>query len=100
MVDIKNQIIDLLNKTPTLPVLFVGSGLSRRYLELPDWEGLLKYFAEWLSKPYSYYYNEARNDDSLKEDSLLLPRVADFIEKEFNRLWFENEKFEDQRKKI
>lgn len=99
MGDIKKQIIDLLNETPTLPVLFVGSGLSRRYLNLPDWEGLLKHFAEYLSKPYSYYYNEAKNDDSLKDESLLLPRVADFIEKEFNKVWFENEEFESQREK-
>ncbi len=100
MENIKKQIIDLLKETSTLPVLFVGSGLSRRYLELPDWEGLLMHFAGYLCKPYSYYFNEAKNDDMVKKDDcLLLPRVADYIEKEFTKVWFENEIFEKQREK-
>ena len=92
----KNQIAKLLSKTPTMPILFVGSGLTRRYLDLPNWENLLRQFC--LTKPYEYYHFQATREYS-GSDEMLLPRVADLIESDYNELWFTSPDFEQNREK-
>lgn len=82
-----STIEEMVDAFPTTPFLFVGSGLTRRYYGLPNWEGLLKELANRVSTnplTYSRYQNQAKKD---------LPMIATLIENDFNNLWFAREDF-------
>jgi len=72
------------------PVLFVGSGLSRRYAAAENWEGLLRHFAAMTPRPYDYYRGKANGD---------LPAVATAIAQPFNDIWWDSAIFEVSRDK-
>lgn len=79
---------DVFNKFNTTPFLFVGSGISRRYLDLPDWKGLLKHFAEVICDDefaYDSYESKAR---TMKYKAGIMPKVAELIQRDFDQKWF------------
>ena len=85
------ELISLVKSFSTTPFLFVGSGLSRRYYNLPDWEGLLKIFCNKVSDDsfsYAKYVNKAQTFDL---PAGLLPKVAELIELDFNEKWFSDQ---------
>ena len=54
---------DVVSQFNTTPFIFAGSGITRRYYNLPDWAGLLSIFANRISKdPFAYrsYENQAQ----------------------------------------
>lgn len=96
-----NDIDNILLNFSELPYLFIGSGVSIRYLNLPNWENLLRHFAA-LAKPqtdfaYETYYNQAKGNC---RDDLLLPRVASLIGKDFDQAWLQNSEFNEERKRF
>lgn len=79
---------DVVAKFNTTPFLFAGSGITRRYYGLPDWVGLLSYFAKKVkndSFAYQYYENKVADVEPVEER---LPAIASFIERDFNEVWF------------
>jgi hypothetical protein len=93
----KNAILKRLKKTDHLPMLFVGSGMSIRYLGLDNWKELLRRFARMATdSEYAYeMYEQQAKGLECKEG--LLPKVAELIERDFNQRWFKDERFRESR---
>ena len=91
MADFKKDLTSHINAIGTNPYLFIGSGLSRRYLNMPTWLNLLKDFSEklLLQKDFGYY-------DSKSEGSL--PELASLMASEFHETWWTNPAFSESRK--
>lgn len=71
-----------------LPVLFVGSGLSRRYIGSPNWHDLLARFATLAGRSMPYYLASASED---------LPQVATLIAGDFFEVWFSDDLYKQSR---
>ena len=66
-----------LDDSGTRPILFIGSGLSRRYFNGPSWVELLKSIIELnpnITKPIGYYTQKTGND---------FPQIASTIVNEY-----------------
>ena len=91
----KDKIAKLLAQTNALPVLFIGSGLTRRYLNLPDWKGLLRQYCV-SGRPFEYYNDKAGRECNGAPD-MRLPMAADFIEADFNEKWYIDDSYAESR---
>ncbi|VXC43920.1 SIR2 family protein [Chryseobacterium sp. 8AT] len=82
-----------LQKFNTSPILFLGSGFSRRYLNLPTWENLLIEMSEQLKlqKPFEYYKSNANSQ---------MPEIAKIMGDDFNEIWWNDPFFEESRNKF
>jgi hypothetical protein len=58
------------------PYLFVGAGIPRRYVGLPNWRQLLAHFAEKTDMPMGYY------------ESGTLPQAASKLAAVFHEIWW------------
>lgn len=86
---LKEKLVEHFKAAPSTPFLFVGSGFSRRYLGLEDWEALLRRFSDGL-KDFEYYRSTAGGDLSV---------VASLMAVDFHDLWWSHEKYAESREK-
>ena len=82
----KEKLLNIVSSFNTTPFLFIGSGITRRYCNLPSWDSLLEYFSNLLnpSNEFAYpnYKRQANNDYSL---------LGSIIGDEFDNQWFSNQ---------
>ena len=74
----------------TTPFIFAGSGITRRYYGLPDWRGLLSYFAKKVSNDDFAYRKYENNAKQIADADRIMPQIASLIEKDYNEAWFNN----------
>jgi len=86
--DFQDELLAHLRSFRAAPFLFVGAGLSRRYLGLDGWEALLRRLAGLTGQRYEYYSASADGD---------LPRIASLIAEDLHPLWWSEERFATSR---
>ena len=86
MTNIETELSNHLNQFDTLPYLFIGSGFSQRYINLPTWRNLLIELCQKLEMKHDYnYYNGLHSED--------LPSVAQAMAEEFYPIWWDKPQF-------
>jgi hypothetical protein len=81
-----------LNNSGVAPFLFIGSGVSRRYVNAPTWDSLLEQFVTEFSDCFKYeygYYSSLANKD--------LAVVASNLSAEFHEFWWREDRFKISR---
>lgn len=97
--EIRSKLNSIVNKFDTLPFLFVGAGLSRRYLNAQSWEELLEEYA--ITAKNSEYGYRLYSEELKKYEDLPVgekPKLATLIENDFNRQWLTDDRYEELRK--
>ena len=88
--DLKSATLDVLRATSPSPFLFVGSGFSRRYFNLPQWDELLKIFCK----------SEDEFDGLMAASSQNLPQVATTLAEKYHERWWNDSDFSDKREQF
>jgi len=87
VVDPLRPFVTALKQADSLPFLFVGSGVSRRYLGYADWNGLLEWAASMTDKPLQYYLGQSQD----------YPKCATAIANAFYDRWWNDSKYAQSR---
>ena len=90
----KKSIKDIITSLNKQPVLFIGSGFSKRYLGSENWEELLKKFISDISDDefkYEMYASKVSEEDYYGKQAA----IAKLLEIDYNKAVFENSKFDD-----
>lgn len=84
--DIINAVGSVIESANRYPFLFVGSGLSKRYLGTPSWEPLLRELSEKTIGPQEYMRlsARARTAERRGETDSALPYLAQLMEDPIN----------------
>lgn len=85
--NIEDDLNNLFSHRASGPFLFLGSGFSRRYMNLEDWEGLLSLFCV-TGKSYQYFKSSANGE---------IPTSAKLIAEDFHDYWWTSDTFKESR---
>ncbi|MDY3059622.1 MAG: SIR2 family protein [Fusobacterium sp.] len=96
---IEKVINDIIKKVNRQPFLFIGSGFSKRYLGIENWEELLRKIATNFSEN-EFKYDSYANEISEKDYYGKQPKIASLIERDYNKAILEEEKFRNFREKF
>nr|WP_319999943.1 SIR2 family protein [uncultured Draconibacterium sp.] len=90
MKEFKEDLIKHFQKFNTAPFLFIGSGFSRRYINLETWGELLTKIIEEINgtKPYEYYQSKTKSDNA---------KIASLIANELHERWWTSGNFRKSR---
>ncbi len=78
----KKSLNDHFKKFSASPFLFVGSGMSRRYLGVENWEELLKRFCKLIDENYTKIRSQANGD---------LMQIASILAKSYSDKWWDSD---------
>lgn len=87
--DIEAELSSIFSQRSSGPFLFLGSGFSRRYIGLEDWDGLLSRYC-LMGKPYNFYKSSSNNKT---------PVSAQIIADEFHDFWWEGADYAPSRER-
>lgn len=92
---IKKEIQNCIEVMECLPILFIGSGLSKRYFNAPNWDELLGLLTETnpRAKPYAYYKQNFDKNTIIASE---LAKVYNYWAWEDGKIEFEDELFSKQ----
>lgn len=94
---IKEILQKQIDKVGNHPFLFVGAGLSKRYLKVENWEELLRHFATQIDGDefkYDYYINSI---DEQYDYYGIQPQIATLLEKDYNLAVLSKDEFKEFR---
>ncbi|HDK7176522.1 TPA: SIR2 family protein [Clostridium botulinum] len=87
-----NNITECLSNMECQPILFLGSGISRRYFNAPNWDELLKILAENCPSAKKYGYYKQTYENSIEIGTKLSDVYKEWAwsdgEKEFSKEYF------------
>lgn len=95
---IKEEIKDRIQRTGHHPFLFVGAGISRRYLHTENWEDLLRHFCIEFSRN-KFQYDLYASQVSEKEYYGKQPQIAMLLERDYSLKILSDPCFEEFREK-
>lgn len=85
-----DKLVEHLRSFDNNPFLFLGAGVSRRYVGGPSWEEVLVYFSKKCGKEYEFYRSSNDND---------LLRIASHIAKDFHSVWWSKTEYKRSRER-
>lgn len=99
----EEKLLPLLKQADALPFLFVGSGMSKRYLNIPTWFDLVKHIAMKVYqdefKFESVRRTAAKRFDPNKEYNHYMTTLVDMVSDDLENVWISEERFAENRDK-